>query len=1189
MEYTPQQQQVIKLHDRNLLVAAAAGSGKTAVLVERIVKMIADEDKKIDIDRLLVVTFTKAAAAQMRERIGSAISKKIMEQPDNEHLKKQELLLHNAQITTIDSFCLYVVRNNFNDIDLEPDFRIADEGEIKLLKKEAMAETMEVFFEEASEDFHYLLEAFCPDGKEMMLEEYIEKIYRFSQSYPFPEEWLRQCTDNYEAVTVEEMQALPFMQQGMRHVHLVLEAAMAQYEEAVNISKLPAGPAAYLKNLADEYDMLKHLSACTDYMHMADAFENVAFSRLSRVGSDCMPELKLRVQDIRNTVKGAMEKIRKKYFFDTPQNVFNDLKISGRLARTLIALTLKFEELFSEKKRKRKVVDFNDIEHFALKILITHEDGKYVPTQTAKEYSDYFHEILIDEYQDSNLVQEYLLWAVSGETDGRENRFMVGDVKQSIYKFRLARPEIFMEKYDTYTKQESKSQKIELSMNFRSRREVVDSVNMVFSRIMRKELGNIDYSEDAYLYYGASYKGGNAEENEGEAVKERYKTEYAVIDTGDIKSEEARETEAMYIAKRIHEIVGKLPVTGKDGIMRPASYKDIVILLRATTGFDEVFKRVFEKEEIPFFIPSKTGYFTTEEVVTLLYFLKVLTNPYQDIPLFGVMKSVLFNFSENEIALLRQEKKEHLYTSILKVCDTDEKCRNFAAFIDKYRDMAVYMPIYELLLAIIRETYYIEILSALPNGVQKCANVNMLLEKAVAYGETSYRGLFHFVRYIEQLVKYEVDYGEANVADESADVVSMYTIHKSKGLEFPICFLAGTGKGINLRDDYQPVLMDIEMGVSTKVIDVEKRVYADSIYRNMMEIKGISDVIGEEIRLLYVAMTRAKEKLIITGTTNKAREKFEAGSNTIDYIKLTEMKSFMDMLVLGISEDEDKIRVHITNRDETEEALVKRDVSLMLLKQQIDEAVREKNNDAYINAELYSRLKERLALRYPHENLSNLYTKTTVSNLKMEAMEKLYQEEEGIQQFVFEENEEEYIPDFIEKKERVSGVKRGTAYHRVLELMNLDEAENEGAIAKQIDEMIERKEIDASYKEMVSFNKLWGFAKSNMAQRMRKASHEGRLFLEQPFVMGIPANEVDATFPKEEMLLIQGIIDVYFEEDGELVLADYKTDRVNDENELINRYRAQLDYYAKALQQLTGKHVKEKIIYSLYLMKEISI
>lgn len=1181
MEYTPQQKQVIKLHNRNLLVAAAAGSGKTAVLVERIVQMIADEDSKIDVDRLLVVTFTNAAAAQMRERIAAAISKKIMEEPDNEHLKRQEVLLHNALITTIDSFCLFVLRNNFNDIDLEPDFRIADEGEIKLLQKEAMAETMEIFFEEASPDFHYLLEAFCPDGKEKALEEYIEKLYRFSQSYPFPKEWLASCTDNYKVNTVDEMQELPFMKQGMKHLRLMLEAMLSQYEEAIAISRMPSGPDAYIAQLSEEYEMLKRICACKDYVHMAKEIGNISFERITRA-NNCLLELKERVLNIRNEVKESLGKIQKKFFFDEPERMLADMEISGRLSKTLVALTLKFEEVFSQKKRMRKVVDFNDVEHFALQILLKNEDGRYVPTETAKEYSNHFHEILIDEYQDSNLVQEYLLWAVSGEPTGNDNRFMVGDVKQSIYKFRLARPEIFMEKYDTYSKEESRKQKIELSMNFRSRREVVDSVNTVFKRIMCKELGNIDYSEDAYLYYGASY-------SESSKDDDAYKTEYTIIETGKRSKDDGIEAEAMYIAKRIHEIVGRLPVTGKDGSTRMASYKDIAILLRATSGYEEIFKNVFEKENIPLYMPSKTGYFTAGEVQAVLNFLKVLNNPYQDIPLFGVMKSVFGDFSDNEIALLRQDKNIHLYTSLNEYAKTDDKCRQFIAFITRYREMAVYMPIHELLLTLFRETHYMEMLSAVPGGTQKRANVNMLLEKAIAYGATSYRGLFHFVRYIEQLVKYEVDYGEANVSDESADVVSMYTIHKSKGLEFPVCFLAGTGKKLNFQDDYKPVLMDIDMGISTKVIDVDNRVYTDSLYRNMMEIKGVLDVIGEELRLLYVAMTRAKEKLIITGAAYKVEEMLKEKSDCIDYLKLSGCKSYMDMLLLGMGE-EDTIKLSVTSRQETETELMMGDISKQLIKERLGNIIDDKNNNHWLDQELYESLQERLTLQYPHTDLENLYTKTTVSELKMAAMETYMEEDEGITQFVFSEEEaSEYIPSFIEEKEEVSGTKRGTAYHRVLELLNLDKADSVGAIVKQIDEMIERKEIDESYKTLVNWKKLFEFACSNLAGRMKLASHAKKLYLEQPFVMGIPADEVNKVFPKEEMLLIQGIIDVYFEENDALVLADYKTDRVDNEEELVKRYQAQLDYYAKALEQLTGKKVKEKIIYSLHLMKEISL
>ena len=1226
MKYTTEQQKVIDLHNRNLLVSAAAGSGKTAVLVERIIQMISDDKNPVDIDRLLVVTFTKAAASEMKERISRAIEQKLVTEPDNKHLQKQATLLHNALITTIDSFCLFVVKNNFNDIGLDPNFRVADEGESKLLMQDSLAEVMEEFFAEGNEEFYQLLEAFCPDGKERKIEELVRTLYQYAESYPFPEEWLLNCLKSYEIKNVDEMGETGWMQFLQAHLERMLSSMISEMQKAIDICDKPDGPLAYRELFVQEMNDLITMRDAKSYEKMgkiARLLENKSLPRTKNNGAENLRET---AKEIRSRVREGFKSICEEYFFASPDQIIEDLKISGALAGEFVRLTIAFLHKFNEKKREKKIVDFNDIEHMALKILIEKDGDFYKPTRTAEDYQEYFEEILIDEYQDSNLVQEYLLKSISKESTGKNNRFMVGDVKQSIYRFRLARPEIFMEKYDTYDVKDSATQRIDLSRNFRSRKEVLDTVNYVFYRVMQKSLGNVMYDDAAALYYGANYP-------TPESIHEKedtFATEIALLDTMGGNKEEAKKCEARYIANRINQLVGKFPVTDlKTGVTRPAEYRDIAILLRVTSGWEETFKSILEEEGIPVYFTSKTGYFSTTEIQTLLNVLRVLNNPYQDIPLYGVLKSVFGSMTDEEIALLKNQKG-HLYTKLVWATSNEDvkqdlspevkdKCAKVVDMIERYRALSVYTPIHELLIQLMEEYHYYEWMGALSGGAQRKANIDMLVQKAIDFGKTSYRGLFHFNRYIEQLLKYDVDYGEVSMADENANLVRIMTIHKSKGLEFPICFVAGNAKEFNLMDYYKPLLMDIDLCISCKVIDSKKRLYADSLYRNVMETKGILDSIGEEMRVLYVAMTRAKEKLILTAASKNMEKKvykiLNDGSNKsvgLPYEKIAGAKSHLDFILhalaghsgvlelLGIDEStrhplkdagltEPLIKMYVLTMEELEGGFFVNRVDKHLQREELSELLYHPKKRAIERDDaLYDKLNRKFDYRYAHTRLSNLYTKTTVSELKKKAMEEQDDYQNG--RLMFEEEKvTKYIPSFVEAKKEATGTKRGSAYHRVLELIPLGKLKSIEEVKTAIHEMVTAGRMEADYELLVDAAKILKFTNSSLGLRMLAAEEKKLLFREQPFVMGLFASEVSEEFPKDETVLIQGIIDVYFEEDGELIVADYKTDRVDKPEDLITRYQAQLDYYARSLEQMTGKKVKEKIIYSLFFEREIAL
>lgn len=1266
MKFTEDQQRVIDLRNCNILVSAAAGSGKTAVLVERIVELVSgsgcDSARAVDIDRLLIVTFTNAAAAQMRERITKALSDRVEAEPDNEHIKKQLMLIHNAKIMTIHSFCLYLIKNHFNDIGLDPDFRTADEGEIRLLKQEVLSELLEEQFALGRQEFTDCVEYFAYDGREKRLEELIERLYTFSGSYPFPEKWLRQHRMDYHVETFEKLVKTEWFAGMMQEISALLQECKEQEKAALKMCEEPDGPYFYAAELEQDQELIAGLeqelasvvqtasepeqsvaSAEMDSSVAKDAFEalaarvqGISYARMAPKKDDSVSaEKRELVKAMRERVKSLLGTLSEKYFASGPKQWLAECRQADAALCELVDLALLFGERLTEKKREKNLLDFEDMEHLALQILLKEEEnGQMVPSDTALEYREQFVEILIDEYQDSNLVQEFLLQSISGEDDGRFNRFMVGDVKQSIYKFRLARPELFLEKFATYQKEDGNCVRVDLKQNFRSRHEVTDCVNDLFLQLMHRELGGVEYDADAALYPAAQFPEADGEaadarekdvalggeEKQGSAVpvstaceasiaRSPYEPELCIAAISGEKGEDPKELEAKMIAGKIREIVGKLPVRDSEsGQLRPARYQDIVILLRTTSGWDETFKKILEENAIPVFVTSKTGYFAATEVQTVLNFLRVLNNPLQEIPLFGVLKSVLFGFSDAQLATLRaldETGKRCLYDCVKLAAGEGEsvegsvgygsgsngadaslreKCCSFLSFLNRYREYAVYLPIHKLMEQFLEETGYLYTVSALPGGVQRRINVEMLLTRAESFEKTSYSGLFHFIRYMEQLEKYDIDYGETGASDENADVVRIMSIHKSKGLEFPVCFVSGLSKRFNRQDSVAPVLMDMDLGLAIDWVDPTARIRHTTLKKNVLARKLNADSMGEELRVLYVALTRAEEKLILTGTCKEdklPREDAVQGAYGYSALRLQEASSYYD-LVLPAWQSVGR-RLQICTQEELLQAeLVRASLGYNSRQKLFEEAGKEPEA-----AELA--LCERLQKPYAHENLAGLFVKTTVSELKKEGMQE--EAAEGLTLFP-EEEVVPYLPQFVrEQEETVSGTTRGSAYHRLLEIFPFERQETWTAakIRTVIEECKADRRLSEEYAAAINVYKIRAFLQTPLAARMAKAARSNRLHREQPFVLGLSANRLNTDFPEDETVLIQGIIDVYLEEEDGIVLADYKTDLVKDPKELILRYRVQLDYYEEALVRLTGKCVKEKLIYSFGLEQEITL
>lgn len=961
MKFTPEQQRVIELHNSNILVSAAAGSGKTAVLVERIIRMICDGEYPADIDRLLIVTFTNAAAAEMRERIAAGIAARLEADPGNEHIQKQSALLHNAQITTIDSFSLFLIRNHFNEIGLDPDFRVADEGEIKLLQQEVLAQLLEDayagnFVPEALEQFHACVEYFCPGGRESVLEQHILNLSRYAGSFPWPAEWLEERKNDYAAGDLDALVRSDYGQYLTERVNRTVEGCLEKLREVKRLCELPDGPYMYGELTDAEIEQLERLTDCKNLEEQAAKIPAVTFARLPSKKDDSVDPAKRELaKAIRNSVKDTLSDLSESYFKTPLELAVEQGKACREPLRMLLDLVLEFDRRLLAAKQERHLIDFSDMEHYALQILLKrekveetggtgtdHAETKYriVPSDVAMEYRQYFQEILIDEYQDSNLVQEYLLSAISGEAEGHYNRFMVGDVKQSIYKFRLARPELFLEKYDTY-QETGDLCRIDLAKNFRSRIQVVDAVNGVFSRIMSREIGGIAYDDKAALYPGATYPAAEdpAYGSEALLIRKPEKGEREESGIGEQHAEGAgvlvdydnvRQLEALAIAARIKQLKGSLKVMEKStGELRPVRYSDMVILLRTTSGWDEEFKKILEQQGIPVYITSKTGYFGALEVQELLQFLRVLDNPRQDIPLFGVMQSVFGGFTQEEIAQIRSGGEGHsrkrmtLYEALKEVAksgrtveegeetsagesageetELSQKADTFLQRIGHYRDRTPFTSIRDLLQRILDDYDYLNYVTALPAGSKRRANVEMLLTKASAFEKTSYFGLFHFIRYMEQLEKYDVDYGEADTLDENADVVRIMSIHKSKGLEFPVVFVSGLSKRFNMQDANQSLIVDMDLGVAVDYVDSVRRIKNKTLRRAVLSAKMKEDNLAEELRVLYVALTRAREKLILTAVLDKADEKWElaqmTGQERLTYLDFCEAGSYMDFLL----------------------------------------------------------------------------------------------------------------------------------------------------------------------------------------------------------------------------------------------------------------------------------------------------
>ncbi len=1206
--FTKEQQKVIDLRDRNILVSAAAGSGKTAVLVERIITRLTKDERPLNVDELLIVTFTEAAAAEMKERIHHAIENALKEDRDNLHLQRQATLIHQAQITTIHKFCLSVIRDYFHTIDLDPGFRVAEEGELKLLKKDVVEYVLETAYEKSSPEFIRFVECFASGKDDRKLEDIILQLYELSRSYPNPKKWLDSCGDQYEVSSVEELNQKPFIKEILDEIFQYLADIEKLLEFGMDICDEDDGPFVYRDALQSDWLCVKDLQTASTFSEMQQNMQDIKWAKLTACRDKMVSEQKIqKVKDIRDEVKGLIKSIGTQYFYDDAKTLQKELLSSKENIQTLTQLVNDFAEIFLSEKKRKNLIDFNDMEQYALQILTREENGEYIPSNVAKTYQDKFAEVMIDEYQDSNLVQEAILTSVSRMSRGRYNMFMVGDVKQSIYRFRLSRPELFMEKFHTYSLGDSDKQRIDLHKNFRSRTEVLDATNYVFRQIMTPQFGKIAYDDAAALYVGADY-----DERQGND------TEILLTEVLGSNAEERMELEAETVAKRIKELMAThMVLDKKTGTYRKASYSDMVVLTRSLKGWVDMFSTVLGRNGIPTYTRSQEGYFQTQEIELLLQYLKILDNPRQDIPLAAILTSMFGGFTSEELAKIKcYSRGKSLYEDIYQYMQQGEDkaiCKRLQAFLqlfETFREQLPYTAIHTLLWKVMEKTGYMDYASSLPGGQKRAANLEMLVEKAVAFEETSYKGLFNFVRYIEQLQKYDVDYGEANLSDEEMDVVNLMSIHKSKGLEFPIVFVVGMGKQFNMQDTRQSVVVHPELGVGIDFINTTLRTKTPTLIKKAIQQKVQRESKAEELRVLYVAMTRAKEKLIMSGATEDLGKELSrlssvAGRNMMElsYYGLTKANRYMDWILPALYRNrcmepllheyeisvpyqnplfskEIPIRVRKITADELVESYVEEQFTDVITKEILEQWDVSKVYDADMNRQI----NEQFFYTYPFKDEQILKQKLSVSELK----KRVYMEEEGEEMFQ-EEDVIPLLPKFLQEKEVLSGAPKGSAYHKLLELLDLSKLYDERKLKEEIQEKVKERLLAKEMAECICEQDILKFLGSSLGKRMRGADLAGKCAMEQPFVLGIEAKRVYPEINTDEWVLIQGIIDSYFEEEDGLVVVDYKTDRVSCAQELVDRYHSQLDYYAEALERLTGKSVKEKVIYSFALHEEIQL
>lgn len=1198
MALTEEQLKVRNTRKKNMLVSAAAGSGKTFVLVERIISEILDEKNGIDVDRILVVTFTTAAAAEMKDRIRVAIDKKVAEKGDDGRIRAQATLIHNAHIRTIDSFCNWVVKNYFYEINMDPSFRVGTTGELKMLADEVFTDLLSKKLESGDEQFKMLADAYISGRYVDTLKEMVFDLHRKATSFAWVDEWYDDALRIYDIDSAAELEQSPFMKSMLEYTNLSLDSIIGRLKRVLNLYTVDCN-SKDKTIFANELAYLIAIRDAASFDEKRVLLDGFAPERFNSKDTSLNEYELAQAKDLRESYKKLIDSLSSDFYNLSLAELFDSMMFVKTQAEALIDFTKEFTVTLFAEKQKKNIFDFNDIEHMALEILREKDSKDHGKRPVAIELSNHFKEVMVDEYQDSNELQEQILTAVCQDN----NYFTVGDVKQSIYAFRQASPQLFIDKLNTYPSNDSSdSIRIDLDSNFRSRGEVLNFCNEVFRPLMQPDMGGVEYDDKAALKVGDNSFGGDTDDYQPEVIiATQNQDDMAMLDI-----DNADELEANVVAARIKKLLADgFQVSYKDSNgrgLRPMKLSDVVILMRATTGHADKYINVLKEKGIPAYVAEEKGFFEREEIETVLSMLTIIDNPFNDIPLAAVLHSPMFGFSSNRLAQIRAtDGGSPLYTCLKEFAEKNkaDDINNFLEKLDSFRDAAIDTPIHEMIERVLDETGYGLYVSALPLGKMAKANLEKLIDEAVNFESTSFKGLSRFVSYIEGLKSYDEDLGVAKTVGENDNAVRIMTIHKSKGLEFPVCFVSGMGRGF--KDEGGTFCYDDGLGLAMNYRNPKDRISFKTPFYNLLKKRVNANSRGEFLRILYVALTRPVDKLIITASikpTSKKSvpdilEEYTASGAVLDYYTKEKAQSSIELIIRSLNASAAKYNRSIVDCSQ----LFVEEVEKTIVKEQARRLIEDLQSKTSVDD---NPIVNTISFEYAGTADSKYKNKYSVSEIKHQAMEQAFEFNADAAPAFIHNEQESYVPSFIRKQMLMdekdssdkipAGALYGTAMHRFMECFDFAREDFANSFDEQLTYFTNVHSLSDEELSRIHHKKLKGFLQDDIASRMSAAALSGKLYKEKPFVYGSDSKDLFGDEnASDELILVQGIIDVFFEEEDGIVLLDYKTDRVDEDSELVLRYEKQLQLYKSAIEKAYNVPVKEVLLYSFALEKTISI
>lgn len=1211
MAWTNEQQAAIDSRGQTLLLSAAAGSGKTAVLVERIIRRLLDKEYPIDITELLVVTFTKAAAAEMRDRIGTALMKALSETKDP-RVERQLALLPSAQISTLHAFCQHVIRKYFYTIDLDPAFSIAGEEELNLLRRQVLEDVFLSYYEddEKASILYPLADMFGSDRGDDVLMDTVSRMYTYARSLAWPEHWLKEAARAYDVAPDAVIDDMVWAGPIKDAVRRILEEDARLYDGVLYHLRQREAFAPACDTFVAEQAALRQAAQARSWNDLSRFVRAIDFPRLKslRKLSDDDKAVWERCKKVRDDVKkDVIKTLQAVYFSATPEEWLDGMRAMKPVMDGLVTLTLDFAKAYGAAKKEKGWIDFSDLEHFCLQILLAPDASPEhpVPSAAAEELRSQYEEVFIDEYQDTNGVQELITRLVSGE----DNRFMVGDIKQSIYRFRLADPTLFLEKYQSFSRDEKAEQRcIDLGRNFRSVPVVLDAVNAVFSRAMTAEAAGMDYGEREKLYAGRQAPD-----------DERWIGGPVEVDIVPTPSDEegddgstAFEKECRFIAGRIGELLasGRMAAR-KDGTLEPLSYRHIVVLLRSMAGKADVLIQALQEGGIPSYAEQSGGYFAAVEVQVMLALLRCIDNPEQDLAMAAVLRSPLVGLDETALAGVRLAGDGTLWqnlpafvASLPDGVDEKEDLQQFMAAFDSWRTYSRRHGVAELLQRLYDDTAYVDFVGAMPGGDVRQANLKALYDRARQYEEAGFRGLFRYLQLMDKMKEDGLDLAPAKVVSEKEDVVRIMSIHKSKGLEFPVVFVADMGKAFNRRDTQDQILFHNRLGIGLKQYDPEWRMSYPTLIWSGIAAQLRWEGTAEEERILYVAMTRARDQLILTGHNSHIDHDWQRWTSRLNP---AQAKSYFDwvmpaaLALFGAKADADYARPGAAWQDAVWQVRIARAVPAGTVEEGAYDG--EPRLEALRRGDLTgtpvpSWLDEQLSWQYAYPQAVRTAAKFSVSEVKRRYQE-LHSDElqdeadlsvpaaAVIPPAPGEDDAFAALPPWLAGEEAaVSGAQRGTALHKALQYITPAADQTTATLRREIDAFVRQGLLSRDEAKLVYVPVLAAFCQSDIGRRMAESPE---LHREYPFTVLLAGGDPLPEIEKGEQILIQGVIDCLFREDDAWILVDYKSDRLETADAFRSRYAVQLALYKRAVEQITHRPVEETYIYSLHLQQEIRL